>query len=72
MGFVEDIQAAGGEIICDTCPVLCCTLTQRGLQDRGHQLRENGPLRAGTVESAARAAEYRRVYPGGHRREMGG
>ena len=30
MGFVEDIQAAGGEIICDTCPVLCCTLTQRG------------------------------------------
>ena len=24
------IQDAGGEIICDTCPVLCCTLTQRG------------------------------------------
>lgn len=30
MGYVEDIEAAGGEIICDTCPVLCCTLTQRG------------------------------------------
>jgi len=30
MGFVRDIEEAGGEIICDTCPVLCCTLTQRG------------------------------------------
>ena len=30
MGYVKDIQDAGGEIICDTCPVLCCTLTQRG------------------------------------------
>jgi predicted aconitase len=32
MGFVQDIEAAGGEIVCDTCPVLCCTLTQRGYQ----------------------------------------
>ena len=30
MGYVKDIAEAGGEIICDTCPVLCCTLTQRG------------------------------------------
>ena len=30
MGFVDDIVKAGGEIICDTCPVLCCTLTDRG------------------------------------------
>lgn len=30
MGYVKDIEDAGGEIICDTCPVLCCTLTQRG------------------------------------------
>ena len=30
MGFVKDIEDAGGEIVCDTCPVLCATLTQRG------------------------------------------
>lgn len=29
MGYVKDIEEAGGEVICDTCPVLCCTL-QRG------------------------------------------
>jgi predicted aconitase len=30
MGFTKTIIDAGAEIICDTCPVLCCTLTQRG------------------------------------------
>lgn len=30
MGFVDAIESAGGEVVCDTCPVLCCTLTQRG------------------------------------------
>lgn len=29
MGYIKKITNAGGEIICDTCPVLCCTLTQR-------------------------------------------
>ncbi|MCL2380994.1 MAG: aconitase X catalytic domain-containing protein [Treponema sp.] len=29
MGYSKIIIDAGGEIICDTCPVLCCTLTQR-------------------------------------------
>ena len=29
MGYSKSIIDAGGEIICDTCPVLCCTLTQR-------------------------------------------
>ncbi len=30
MGYVKDIEDAGGEIICDTCPVLCYTLSDRG------------------------------------------
>ena len=30
MGYTKDITDAGGEIICDTCPVLGCTLTDRG------------------------------------------
>jgi predicted aconitase len=30
MGYSKSIIDAGGEIICDTCPVLCATLTQRG------------------------------------------
>jgi predicted aconitase len=29
MGYTKKIIDAGGEIICDTCPVLCCTLTAR-------------------------------------------
>jgi len=31
MGYTEIIEESGGEIICDTCPVLCCTL------DRGYK-----------------------------------
>lgn len=30
MGYSAIIQEAGAEIICDTCPVLCCTLWDRG------------------------------------------
>ena len=30
MGYSAVIQEAGAEIICDTCPVLCCTLWDRG------------------------------------------
>ncbi len=30
MGYSRIILDAGAEIICDTCPVLCCTLTDRG------------------------------------------
>ena len=29
MGYSDILYAAGVEIICDTCPVLCQTLTQR-------------------------------------------
>ncbi len=31
MGFSRILEEAGAEIVCDTCPVLCCTL------DRGYQ-----------------------------------
>jgi len=30
MGYSKTIIDAGGEIVCDTCPVLCPTLTERG------------------------------------------
>ena len=29
MGIVKTIEDAGGELICDTCPVLCPTLWER-------------------------------------------
>ncbi|MDR1516233.1 MAG: aconitase X catalytic domain-containing protein [Synergistaceae bacterium] len=32
MGYSKMITDAGGEIICDTCPVLCATLTERKYQ----------------------------------------
>ena len=31
MGYVKAIENAGGEVVCDTCPVLCFTL------DRGYK-----------------------------------
>jgi hypothetical protein len=30
MGYIDIITASGAEIICDTCPVLCYTLSDRG------------------------------------------
>jgi predicted aconitase len=30
MGYTKKITDAGAEIICDTCPVLCYTLSGRG------------------------------------------